>query len=433
MRIEGVFLAVLAACGGDDEKPPGSGVRDLVATPLASMPTVVEVTWRTDEPSTGAVVFSAAGGPERTTPEQPSDTEHRALLVGLPPQSEVTVRVEAGELGSDEVTATTGAVPGVVPPLRVEGGGNDQFTFTSVMEEARARVVVLDPEGRVVWMHVDERGLSVFRVRPAHDGDGVMYLSSIVRGGPSPESELVRVGWDGVESRVVAVPDLAHDFVELPDGTVVALAYEQRGDVLGNALVEIPPSGEPRTIWTTWDCFDPVAFPGDDPAQGWTHTNALDYDAVNDVFLVGMRNLDAITAVNPSTGACEWTIGGPVGDVDIDGDRFHHAHQFERTADGLLVFDNDGAPGQVSRVLEYALDPEAKTAESVGSIIADPPLFSFILGDIHRLEGGDTMVVWSAASVLDRYDPAGERTFRATGPDGMPFGFAWWTSDPLVP
>lgn len=287
MRIEGVFLAVLAACGGDDEKPPGSGVRDLVATPLASMPTVVEVTWRTDEPSTGAVVFSAAGGPERTTPEQPSDTEHRALLVGLPPQSEVTVRVEAGELGSDEVTATTGAVPGVVPPLRVEGGGNDQFTFTSVMEEARARVVVLDPEGRVVWMHVDERGLSVFRVRPAHDGDGVMYLSSIVRGGPSPESELVRVGWDGVESRVVAVPDLAHDFVELPDGTVVALAYEQRGDVLGNALVEIPPSGEPRTIWTTWDCFDPVAFPGDDPAQGWTHTNALDYDAVNDVFLVG--------------------------------------------------------------------------------------------------------------------------------------------------
>ncbi len=432
-----VMVALLVACsdGNDDGPPGGSGVRDLTAAPLAGMPTVLEVTWTTDDPTAGRVVFGLGGATDRATPEQPEDTEHRALLVGLPQDELVTLQVEAGDLASDVLEVATGALDGPLPPLTVTGGGNDHFSTLVLMAEDRARIVLLDPEGRITWSHVDTRGLSVFKARVAHDGKGIVYLSSIVRGGPSPDSVLVRVDWDGSERSVIPVPDLAHDFVELADGTLVALAYETRGEVLGNALIEIPPGGSPRSIWSSWDCFDPVVHESDDPPQGWTHTNALDYDPATDSFLVGMRNLNGITSVDRATGTCAWTLGGIAGDVAISGEpRFRHQHQFERTEDGLIVFDNDGAPGQVSRVLEFSLDPGAKTATVLGQLEADPPLFSFILGDVHRVENGDTLVVWSAASTMDRLDPSGARTFRVETPPGVLLGFAQWLRDPyLVP
>jgi hypothetical protein len=435
-RVGLVALAVaLAGCSGGagkDGPPPASGVLDLAAAPLAGMPTVLEVTWRTEEPSTGRVAFGLDGATDRVTPEQEEGTEHRALLVGLPQEQVVTLRVD-GEPASDELDATTGAIPGAVPQFSVSGEGFGHFTTTVTMLGDRARIVLLDPEGRVTWVYEDPRSLSVFRARLAHDGTGIVYLSSIVRGGPSPDSALIRVDWDGTERAVIPVPDLAHDFVELADGTLVALAYETRGEVLGNALIEIPPGGSPRPTWSTWDCFDPVAHESDDPAQGWTHANALDYDADRDQFLVGMRNLNGITAVDRSTGACAWTLGGIAGDVSITGEqRFRHQHQFERTPDGLVVFDNDGSPGQESRILEFSLDPAAKTARVLGTLEADPPLFSFILGDVHRTDDGSTLVVWSEEGTMDRLDATGARTFRLEAPDGVLFGFAQWVLDPYV-
>jgi hypothetical protein len=428
-------LALVGCSGGDDAgDPPDRGVRDLSATPLDTMPTVLEVTWRTAEPTAGRVRFGVGAARDRVTPEQAPATEHRVLLVGLPSESAVELQVEIdGDAVGEPLTAATGALPGEAPALTVEGGGNDHFTATVLMREQAARVVLLDPEGRVTWLHEDRRGLSVFRARVAHDGEGIVYLSSIVQGGPSPDSRLVRVGWDGLETEEIAIPDLAHDFVELPDGTLVALAYETRGDVLGNALIEIPPGGDPRPVWSSWDCFDPAVHLSDDPPQGWTHANALDWDPSADAFLVGMRNLNGITQVDRATGACAWTLGGIAGDVAIQGEqRFRHQHQFERTDDGLLVFDNDGMPGQESRILAFSLDPAAKTAKVLGQLGADPPLFSFILGDVHRVDGGDTLVVWSAPGKMDRLDASGARTFRVSAPEGTLMGFAHWLPDPYV-
>lgn len=432
-RAVAAVLALAACTDGGDDGPPSRGVeiRDVAVTPLAGMPTVLEVTWSTSAPTTGVVRFGLDGATNRATPAQPEGTDHRALLVGLPPEVDVTVEIDAGDAASDPVVASTGALPGAAPTIAAEGEPFGWFTTIVAMKDDVARVLLLDPEGRVTWVHEDTRGLSVFRARLAHDGSGIVYLSSIVRGGPSPDSVLVHVAWDGTETEVVPVPDLAHDFVELADGTIVALAYERRGDVLGNALVEVPPGGEPRTIWTSWDCFDPDAHPSDDPAQGWTHTNALDYDAAEDAFLVGMRNLNGITQVDRTTGACAWTLGGVAGDVAITGEqRFRHQHQFERTADGLLVFDNDGMPGQESRVLAFSLDPDARTAKVEGQLVADPPLFSFILGDVHRGDDGDTLIVWSVPGTIDRVRPDGTRAARLTAADGVMLGFAHWVLDP---
>jgi hypothetical protein len=222
---------------------------------------------------------------------------------------------------------------------------------------------------------------------------------------------------------------LAHDFVEHPDGTLGALTFEDRdaagARVRGNALIEVAPDGTRRTVWTSWNCFDPTAAPGDDPQQGWTFANALDYDVVDDVYYVGMRNFSSIARVNRATGACDWVLGqyGATLTFAPGAARFLHQHQFEVRDNHILIMDNDGAPGDESRVLEYELDVDAKTATQVSSYIAMPSVYTFVLGEPNFLADGGRFVNWSAAGQMERLDAAGNRVWKLNTGAGFVFGF----------
>ncbi|MEZ4235323.1 MAG: aryl-sulfate sulfotransferase [Myxococcota bacterium] len=430
-------LAGLAvACTDGDGEPTSSTThatspaRDVTATVAPDMPTVVTVTWRTDGDQPGHVAFGVDGAFDRDTPEDAGGTEHSAVLVGLPPEATVSFRVVSGDVDNEPQDVVTGALDPDLPELTVEGT-HDRWTAVPLLRDGEARIVLLDPQGRVTWSYRDPGELSVFRALVARDGSGLIY-NSVVRGGlPAEDSALIRVSWDGATVERVDVPNLAHDFVELPDGTLVSLAFQDRDGVLGNALLAVDRAGTVTELWNSWDCFDPDADPGDDPAQGWTHANALDYDAERDVFLVGLRNLSTLVAVDRATGTCRWSLG-VAGDLAASGGSFLHEHQFHLLSDRVLVFDNDGAAGRESRMLEYALDEGAGTAEVVREIHADPPLFSFILGDVHRLPDGDTLVAWGTGAALDRYAPDDTRTFRAALPNGNVYGFFQILDDPYT-
>lgn len=412
-------ILLLLACGGPSVEITGARAE------LADVGTVVVVTWQTSEPALSRVAFGVGGATDRSTPaEAEPSTDHRAVLVGLPPDSDVTWRIQSGDAATDPATITTGALPDGVPATTATGSGNDRFLLLPSTGDVQAGdanwILLLDPDGAVTWAHEDTRGLSVFRARVAGDGSGIVYGSVIDGGGPAAGSEIVRVAWTGEELSALPVPDLAHDFVELADGTVVSLAYETRDDVLGNDLLAIHADGSFEQVWSAWDCYDPVTHPSDDPQHGWTHANALDLDPATGEYLVGIRNLATITRVDPVTRTCPWALGG-VGTLDVDGARFIHQHQFDVDGDTVLVFDNDGAAGNVSRAIEYAVDGE--TATEVRTFEADPPLYSFILGDTERLPDGDTLVLYAVPQTIDRVDGGGERVWRLEVEGGGPLGF----------
>lgn len=432
-RIEPLFAVWLLACNGAEPEPSPTVVSDVVAEVAPAIPTVLTVTWETDVAEIGHVAFGVDGALDRSTVDElEASTSHTATLVGLPPSAEISLQVVSAGASSDVITATTGTLPVSLGELTVEGDGLGRYLAVPLLKGTSSDIVLVDPAGKVVWRYVDDRGPQVFRARVSLDGTGMVYASTLVNGLPSEDSALVRVSWDGATVTVLPVPYLAHDFVELPDGTLVSLAYETRDGVQGNKLVAVAPDGTTTSLWSTWDCFDPVIDAGDDPEHGWTHTNALDYDPVADVFHVGMRNLGTIVEV-ARDGTCNWAFGNVGGNVEIDGPQFVHEHQFERTTDGLLVFDNDGAPGSESRVLEYTFDPAAGTASLARTISADPPLYSFILGDVHRLDDGDTLVVWGITGVADRITADDQRVGRITTPDQVGFGFAQSLEDPQRP
>jgi hypothetical protein len=110
--------------------------------------------------------------------------------------------------------------------------------------------------------------------------------------------------------------------------------------------------------------------------------------------------------------------------------RFLHQHQFEIQGNRALVFDNEGSTARESRVIEYELDFENMVATEVWTYLADPVVYTFVLGEPARLENGDTFVNWSAAGQLERVSASGESLWKVNSEAGHIFGFSTLAKSP---
>jgi hypothetical protein len=390
----------------DDSSPAGDAILDIDVELVGSMPTLARVTWTTRDEVASEVRFGEGNDRILVTPLDAPAFEHSALLIGLPQSATASLQVVAGDDESDVLTFETGELDDVFPGFVLDGDPQEHFMLTPLYApEGADGPVILDGLGRIVWQHSDSRGLYVTRVRVARDGSGLIYNSSDLNGHDDETQELVWVSWEGEEVRTEEVFLMGHDFVEKADGTIVTVAFEPREDIVGTKLVEIALDGTQTDTWSSWDCFDPEVHTHDEMTMGWTFANAMDYDEAADVYTLSFRNFKSIISVDGATGTCDWVFGDVAGTIDITGDTFEHQHQFERTEDTLLVFDNDGQPSR-SRVIEYEFDPAAGTASEVWSYSFDS--WNVVLGDVHRLDGGDTLAVWGMHGKVDRITPAGD-------------------------
>lgn len=426
-------IALVLALGACSTPPNPQRPGQVVAVVSDVMATVINVRWTTVEPTVGYVQYGST--PElgsRTPADATATRDHAAALLGLTADTPCYYRAVtengSSSMASEIGSIRTGSLPVGMPPLTPTGAGQQGFIVVPVIG-TKTSVVVVNPQGEIVWYHTDNRQLDFYRARLSVDGKSLLYNAARVSGSPSEASELVRVALDGSTSSSIPVPYLAHDFVEHPDRTLAAIVFDERevdgATVRGNGIVEVAPDGTQRTVWTTWDCFDPTAIPGDDPEQGWTFANALDYDATDDVYYVGMRNLSTIARVNRQTRACEWVLGLGVSTFSFaqGSARFLHQHQFQVRGDHILVMDNDGAGGHQSRVSEYQLDAEKRVATQVWSYIANPSVYTFVLGEPQRFDDGTTFINWGAAGQMERLDAAGSSIWQLNTGAGYVFGF----------
>ena len=435
-RLTPLFLAGLLFCGcpadDDDDVSGDVEVTDFGAVVSDTIATVVTVSWTTDVPTVGNVEFGPGESYSMATAvESEYATEHVAYLVGLPAETSASYRIlveaEDGGTGQANDVVTTGSLSGDLPQLTVSGDGHDGFLAVPLIG-AFTGPTVIDAQGNLVWFWPESRELEVYRVRPSVDGRSMLYNAASVSGDPSEESELMRIAMDGSEVSSIPISLLAHDFVEHPDGTLAAIVVEYREEgedtIRGDQLVEVSPDGTQTVVWSAWDCFDPAETQHAEVDFGWTFANALDYDPVEDAYYLGIRNFSSIARIPRSTFECEWVIGDIGATQDVtSGTPFMHEHQFQMLDDGVLIFDNDGAPGMESRAVEYEVDLDAGTVEQVWSYSADPVIYSFVLGDVHRFDDGDTLVTWSTGGQIDRVDAAGELVWQLNTEMGYAVAF----------
>lgn len=210
-----------------------------------------------------------------------------------------------------------------------------------------------------------------------------------------------------------------HDFMRLPNGHKVLLAYEG----VPYAMDTVVPGGNPNAtvvealviqeldadgeLIFQWRAIEHMS-PGDVPHQDLTaaevplnHGNSIDIDA-DGHFVISSRVLDEITKIHRTTGQILWRWGGPSGDFAFEGGHpFTHQHSVRCLGDNrYLVFDNGNFSTEFtslppySRAIEYYLDTENMVAEEVWSYTHPENLYGLAMGSVQRLPNGNTLIHW---------------------------------------
>jgi hypothetical protein len=437
------LLLCWAGCSPDHDVEATIAISDAI-------PTVVTVSWAVsgDDVVGGYVQFGRTRDYGRSTLATLDDEgTARAVLLGLEEDTEIHLRVvevvdAESLLGPDEVV-TTGSLPSDLPSLELSldsaiatHGG---YLVTSVLAQPAAAVIV-NADGRYVWAHrppTDWDSLFINRVFPSVTGEAFLYhaATSAMSGGFDGESAraIVRVGLDGAGGEVMEIPDVHHDFVERPEGTLAVIKRDRRmteGELVeGDQLVEVAPDGSETVIWTVWDHieYDPDEVTVDD-GSGWVHANAVDHDPDQEAYYLSLRNLNSILKIDRATGDVLWTLGGLRSDFTLDGGTrlFEQQHQFEVLGDRVLVFDNGTVEQFNSRVVEYRLDEATGTVELLWEHRDDPPLYNLALGDVSRLPQDHTLITWSSQGQVDEVTRAGDVVWRLRADMGAGLGYTTW-------
>lgn len=395
--------------------------------------TVIRINWNTRLESTGEVSWGE-GEDERVS--SPEGTQHRAVIVGLEPNLDLTFTItgQAGdvELTPEEVPFTTPAPPALLPVFTVSGALDQPLWFVTSLASMPTGAAIFSTEGQPAWWRLyGSDPLSITDAQLALDGRSILYNRFTpgetweAQGGDGP-SELVREYLDGHAEEVITTHDQHHAFAQLPDGTLAFIVYDSREvegeSVRGDALVERAPDGTETTVWSTWDSF--TYEPETDLAGvGWTHCNSVSWNAEEEAYYVSVRNLNAIVKLSRS-GERIWTFGGATSDfelIDDEGTVHQHRVRGEDGGTGLLVFDNGGAAALGSRVVRYALDLQAMTASA--TVEANEGVYSFSLGDVQRLPEGGMWVSWGSGGEITVQGAEGGADVTMAGDLGSVFGF----------
>ncbi len=426
----------------DDTTPevePGEVV--LTATPSERVPTVLQVTLAVDdgEVTAGAVEFGLSGALDRAVEAGlDGDGVWSALVWGLPAGEEVQLlgrlTVDGEERESDVVTLTLGGAPTDLPSTELtvgdESTGPGGFLVTSFLSLPPV-AVVLDDAGRPIWWYqpvCDE--CVITRAHLSQDRTQMLLLltdTSAFQEVEFGDQWIWRVGIDGTLIEEIVVPGAQRDFLELDDGTLAVITMDVRSvegqDVVGDRLVELAPDGSVRQVWSVWDHLEYDPTNGED---GFCHANAVDYDPVEDDYLLSCHRLDVIFRIDRATGDVVWALGGDTSDfLDSQGSIqiLQAQHQFQLIDGGIIVFNNRTPYVGYSEVSEYVLDTDAFVAESIWTTIADPPLFCYVLGDVTRYDDGRTLITWSTAGQIDLLDADGDVDWQLQTGIGAAFGY----------
>ncbi len=223
-----------------------------------------------------------------------------------------------------------------------------------------------------------------------------------------------------------------HEAVRLPNGHVLAIAGFERMmpagtqgstepvDVLGDIVVDLDEDLQVAAVWNSFDHLDIKRAslynatcklgPGEDgcpaiflaeKANGWTHSNSLNYIPATGDFLISMPEQDWVLKVDwrngTGSGKILWRLGKG-GEFTAKSDdpypwfSYQHDAGFDPVGSNLLSILDEGHqriqknPNAMTRGQVWKLDEETRTATLVHN--ADLGVFAIAAGSAQRLKNG---------------------------------------------
>jgi arylsulfate sulfotransferase len=421
----------LAACGDDSShptRPDPPVVSAFSVSPNENNVLSAIATLQFQHADSAHVVYWTGSESKQSTPFTTDSSSGRAVVVGLRPETQYNMFVEAvgagGTMTSDTVAFTSGALDPFLAASHLTGttplsGG---FVIANLGNRG-GYLTVFDSTGQVAWYRKFP-GQSLAEAKQQANGHFTAILTS-THGDAPIVGNAVELALDGSIVRTFTVPASSpyiddHELLLLfQNGTydgALFLAYNQRhvnlssaggpADTVltGHQLIREDANGDQHVVFDAWDHFN--SSQNVEPVSGqvdFDHPNSvvLDHDGN---YVVSWRDLDAITKINAATGAIMWTFASPLSalssDFTITGDPlngFSAQHSVRVLDNGdLLMFDNGTRHSTLAtRVVEYKLDEAAHTATMVWQFSHVPPIYTQFTGSVQRLQNGNTFIGWA--------------------------------------
>jgi len=401
-------------------------------------------------------------------------------------------------------TCTTGTPPPTTPVQTTVANGSTPQPGIEVWNTAIPSDVLqafaTDLDGNVIWSYLYHGSVAdlIQGIQQLPNGDMLMlisYLSSVtVTNTIGLVNEIREIDLAGNAVRSLTMDQLNqklaassfrdadgktynfrgfhHSVVALPNGHWVMLTdykkdytdlpgYPGTTSVLGDAIVDVDPNGDPDWVWNTFDHLDvdrhTMNFPD------WTHSNGLLYSTDDHNLLLSIRHQNWIIKINfqdgQGSGAVMWRLGEG-GDFKLIGgadptDWFYAQHGlsfFSPNTTGIYrlgMMDNGNdrvfPTGQVnckplapttsscySTIPVLELNETNMTATLVTHYKPPPDYFTFFGGNVEQLSNGDVHANFGSTvngGIVQELNPqATQVIWQGSTPSGDQFHTYRWPS-----
>lgn len=407
-----------AGGGGSGAGACGLTVNDEISSAIATVGIVRFST--TETVSSARIEFGLDTNYGMTAPVDLAEPEYRTLLLGMKQNREYHYRIVlnegAAECVGDDRTIMTGALPNILPELDVVNFNREAlsggFVMTGqyqAMGGETSPAYILDADGDFVWAL--PVGNYVTGVRMSYSGKHMWIngTDNTTNGG----ALIYRVSMDGLE-----VEDLSdefgfqdHQITVLPDESVAFYGHDK---VCPDIKLRHP-DGTIETLINARDAHG---------AEGPCHVNHIEYSPYDDTLIFSDDDHDNYTKITLD-GEVVWVLGGTTSDFTGDGASWSREHGLDVLAVDRVVYFNNGEMmgGGSSRAIELHLDLQAMTATRTWIYTPMPSLYNTVLGDVQRMENGNTVVAFSAQGVLHEVDAEMNLLQEINWPIGGAFGY----------
>ena len=349
-----------------------------------------------------------------------ASSDYRTLLLGMKASKsyhyQIVGRSGNTQCTSPDYTITAGGCPtSIKRPTVTTSSGVSKSQLDGgfvVMEGYKATTddyaYILDGDGDVVWCYKPTGFSDLTATRMSWDGN---YMWMVHGNVPSGTSHMGRVSMDGAEFKdyTSQFTGLNHDAVVLPnDAGVAYIAYSS--GTCDDIKEWSPTTNSSKTIINSGKVF----------TSGACHCNAIKYDSSDDSLIVSEDDHSAYFKVGRD-GTVKWVLGGGTfNQFDKSGGGVstwtgeHNLHILGKDSSGLfhILFFNNGQSGTSttsanSLAREFAIDLTAMTTKEVWKYASNPGIQNQVMGDVQRLDNGNTIVAYSLVGVIHEVDSSG--------------------------
>jgi hypothetical protein len=438
------------AAGGGGERGTGgrTGVADggadcitqsaIISTKIA---TVGIVTWSATVPGlkSARIDFGPTTSYGLTAPvDSPASSGNTTLLLGMKQSKLYHYRITAtgrdGDCVGPDGTLQTGGLmtglPKIVRDTKIPAGLFGGFLITGQYVNTGGLgppAYIADADGDMVWAY--KFPTNVTGATMSYDGK-FMWINSANANDPAG-AVVQRVAMDGstVEDKSSAFAGLNHQLTVLPDETVAFYAYNpSRG--CEDIKEYTPSTGKVRVIVNSAD------------AQGGAsgcHLNYITYSRADDALIFSDMDSQVVVKIRRSDGSTVWIANGP--HATVTGDTWkgiqHGLHVLETNPaqgyDRFLLYNNNskivpgmlgsaGGDGTGANIFE--LKVEYLGGKQITKLWTyKTGVVSDVMGDVQRLDNGNTVIGHSLAGVVQEIDAGNTLLQEWSFPAGSSIGY----------